>query len=125
MKGGAKMSKVNPIFKETQKRFQKFILKEDNQEAVFLALVNAANETLNEGGFLNSGAFQNVVPPNIPNIDVTDPNALLNAAINPPQEVTDLGTGPTGTYTRWAVVFLIIFVLFFLLTPTLEDDDDD
>jgi hypothetical protein len=26
-------------------------------------------------------------------------------------------TGIFGTYTRWAVVFLIIFVLFFLLVP--------
>ncbi|TCP54622.1 hypothetical protein EV586_104243 [Tumebacillus sp. BK434] len=25
--------------------------------------------------------------------------------------------GTFGTYTRWAVVFLIIFVLFFLLVP--------
>lgn len=26
--------------------------------------------------------------------------------------------GVFGGYTRWAVVFLIIFVLFFLLVPT-------
>lgn len=26
-------------------------------------------------------------------------------------------TGCFGAYTRWAVVFLIIFVLFFLLVP--------
>jgi hypothetical protein len=83
-------------------------------------LVNAANETLNEGGFLNSGAFQNVVPPNIPPVDVTNPQALLNAANNPPQEVTQLGTGVSGSYTRWSVVFLIIFLLFILLVP---DDD--
>ncbi|MDP9728312.1 hypothetical protein ACOJUR_06525 [Alicyclobacillus tolerans] len=28
--------------------------------------------------------------------------------------------GAFGVYTRWAVVFLIIFVLFFLLCPTVE-----
>lgn len=27
------------------------------------------------------------------------------------------GGGTFGGYTRWAVVFLIIFVLFFLLVP--------
>ncbi|WP_281176291.1 hypothetical protein [Alicyclobacillus ferrooxydans] len=27
------------------------------------------------------------------------------------------GGGAFGGYTRWAVVFLIIFVLFFLLVP--------
>ncbi|EJL33028.1 hypothetical protein [Brevibacillus sp. BC25] len=117
--------KLKPNFKQTQKRFQKFIANENNQEAVFFALVNAANETLNEGGFLNSGAFQNVVPPNIPTIDVTDPTALLNAATNPPQEVRELGTGPTESFSRWAVVFLIIFVLFILLTPTANENADD
>lgn len=30
------------------------------------------------------------------------------------------GYGVFGGYTRWAVVFLIIFVLFFLLVPGYE-----
>ncbi|HYF92005.1 MAG TPA: hypothetical protein VD969_07140 [Symbiobacteriaceae bacterium] len=30
-----------------------------------------------------------------------------------------------GTFRRWAVVFLIIFVLFFLLIPQLGDDEED
>ncbi|MCI0184568.1 hypothetical protein [Sulfoacidibacillus ferrooxidans] len=28
--------------------------------------------------------------------------------------------GTFGNYTRWAVVFLIIFVLFFLLVPSYQ-----
>lgn len=28
--------------------------------------------------------------------------------------------GTFGSYTRWAVVFLIIFVLFFLLVPNYQ-----
>lgn len=32
---------------------------------------------------------------------------------------------PMGTFTRWAVVFLIIFVLFVLLIPDLPGDEDD
>ncbi|MGG4443201.1 hypothetical protein [Brevibacillus fortis] len=119
--------KQKPNFKQTQKRFQKFIANEKNQEATFFALVNAANETLNEGGFLNSGAFQNVVPPNIPTVDVTNPTALLNAANNPPQEVRDLGTGPTGSYTRWSAAFLLLFILFVLfeLNFGTADENDD
>lgn len=31
------------------------------------------------------------------------------------------GLGVFGGYTRWAVVFLIIFVLFFLLVPGIGD----
>lgn len=33
------------------------------------------------------------------------------------QPVGGYGYGVFGGYTRWAVVFLIIFVLFFLLVP--------
>ncbi|PWK15906.1 hypothetical protein [Tumebacillus permanentifrigoris] len=33
------------------------------------------------------------------------------------QPVGGYGMGAFGGYTRWAVVFLIIFVLFFLLVP--------
>lgn len=115
MSNKKKNTKAN--FKETRKRFEKFIRSENNQESSFLALVDAANETLNEGGFLNPGAFQNVVPPRIPNVDVTDPFALLNAANNPPQAVVQLGTGPAGSYTRWATVFLFLFILLILFTP--------
>lgn len=32
-------------------------------------------------------------------------------------DVEMYGSGTFGGYTRWAVVFLIIFVLFFLLVP--------
>lgn len=32
---------------------------------------------------------------------------------------------PMGTFTRWAVVFLIIFVLFVLLIPSLGPDEED
>lgn len=35
------------------------------------------------------------------------------------------GVTGAGTFTRWAVVFLIIFVLFFLLIPDLEERDED
>jgi len=34
------------------------------------------------------------------------------------EEVTPQMEGTFGGYTRWAVVFLIIFVLFFLLVPS-------
>jgi|GEM_PF-1860441 len=46
------------------------------------------------------------------------------------QEVAQAGrqveqaASPMGTFTRWAVVFLIIFVLFILLTPTLDAEAD-
>jgi hypothetical protein len=33
------------------------------------------------------------------------------------EEVVAVMYGVFGGYTRWAVVFLIIFVLFFLLVP--------
>jgi hypothetical protein len=34
-----------------------------------------------------------------------------------PVAAGDFGYGIFGGYTRWAVVFLIIFVLFFLFVP--------
>lgn len=47
------------------------------------------------------------------------------------QEVAQAGrqveqaAAPMGTFTRWAVVFLIIFVLFVLLIPSLGDQEED
>lgn len=47
------------------------------------------------------------------------------------QEVAQAGrqveqaAAPMGTFTRWAVVFLIIFVLFVLLIPDLGEQGGD
>ncbi|USK62554.1 hypothetical protein [Peribacillus asahii] len=78
-------------FRKAQKRFSRFIENENNQLAVFNALRDVASSTL-------------------PGVDVTNPNALLNVANNPQQN--------DEFERRWAIVFLIIFILFFLLVPS-------
>jgi hypothetical protein len=85
--GKKSMSKKD--FKKMKKRFEDFIEEEDNQLAVFSALVDVASETL-------------------PDVNVMNPNALLNVANNPREDEFN---------RRWAIVFLLIFILFFLLAP--------
>jgi hypothetical protein len=75
-------------FEKIQKRFKNFFKDEDHQRDVFNALVDVASETL-------------------PDVNVTNPSALLNVASNSREDEFN---------RRWAIVFLIIFILFFLLS---------
>ncbi|AZV45190.1 hypothetical protein [Peribacillus asahii] len=87
--------KAKEDFKKAQERFERFIEKENNQLAVFNALRNVASETL-------------------PNVDVTNPNALLNVANDPQVNL------PTRTLFLALLAFFILILFAFA-----EDDDDD
>jgi len=84
-------NKARKQFREAQERFLRFIANENNQLEVFNNLREVASDTL-------------------PGVNVTNPNALLNVANNPQQN--------DEFERRWAIVFLIIFILFFLSVPS-------
>ncbi|WP_409177480.1 hypothetical protein [Brevibacillus fortis] len=86
------MSKTD--FEKTKKRFQKFFEDEDNQREVFNTVLNVASETL-------------------PDVNVTNPGALLNVANDPQVE-----PGTRGD----ALLILFLFLLALFL-PDLFDED--
>ncbi|MFJ8256326.1 hypothetical protein ACIQ4Z_03460 [Peribacillus asahii] len=88
-------NKARKEFRETQERFRRFIANENNQLATFNTLREVASDTL-------------------PGVNVTNPNALLNVANNPQQSPSN---------RQWAIVFLIIFILFILLVPSTTQEE--
>ncbi|MFJ8268366.1 hypothetical protein [Peribacillus asahii] len=88
-------NKARKEFREVQERFLRFIANENNQLATFNTLREVASATL-------------------PGVNVTNPNALLNVANNPQQSPSN---------RQWAIVFLIIFILFFLLVPSATEEE--
>ncbi|MFJ8246610.1 hypothetical protein [Peribacillus asahii] len=88
-------NKARKEFRKAQERFLRFIANENNQVEVFNALREVASDTL-------------------PGVNVTNPNALLNVANNPQQSPSN---------RQWAIVFLIIFILFFLLVPSATEEE--